>query len=407
MAFQKLILTSMPTEILREIAAALRTHDQTVFCRVSRLFNVVTAPVLYRHIHLDTVERTLACFHTLAQNPKRHTHVRSLRIVIDSDNHGAYIPTDIIFPLENGLRTLNNLESLYLRIPDFSDAYLMIFATLLLPALRMFSTYHTGTYSPILSSFVNRHRDLTHLDLIRPWAPTALPSHLIQPHSPFLHTQAHSRALNSNPNPNLNLNANQNPAPLPILHLPRLRVYRGCSAYATCLSVFTHSLQHAEIWDAPPHTDVDVLLGVLRDATTPGMPFALTFLWDGPQASVFGSAARCIPQVKVLKVGPFMGAQRALSAATIQEIADTLDNFVSLAHLEFDNVEPSSGASSGPSASARQLNLTRPVQPIHTSAADFVALTVWSTHCPTLVTARLHCRNWSRHNATGEWVFVD
>ncbi|KAJ6572718.1 hypothetical protein DFH09DRAFT_1079409 [Mycena vulgaris] len=80
MAFQKHILTSMPTEILREIAAALRTHDQTVFCRVSRLFKVVTVPVLYRHIHLDTVERTLACFHTLAQNPKRRTHVRTLRI---------------------------------------------------------------------------------------------------------------------------------------------------------------------------------------------------------------------------------------------------------------------------------------------------------------------------------------
>ncbi|KAF8166459.1 hypothetical protein K438DRAFT_261914 [Mycena galopus ATCC 62051] len=83
MAFRSSILNSVPTEILREIASAVEvSNDKAAFCRVSRLFNVIAVPVLYRHIHLDSVERTLACLFTLGRNPKRHDDVRSLRIAI-------------------------------------------------------------------------------------------------------------------------------------------------------------------------------------------------------------------------------------------------------------------------------------------------------------------------------------
>jgi len=87
MAFtHKSTLASLPTEILREIASSVDSAtNKAALCRVSRLFNIITVPVLYRHIDLGSVEQTLECFATLARNPKRHDHVRSLRIVIDRE----------------------------------------------------------------------------------------------------------------------------------------------------------------------------------------------------------------------------------------------------------------------------------------------------------------------------------
>ncbi|KAJ7908390.1 hypothetical protein B0H13DRAFT_1878745 [Mycena leptocephala] len=247
-----------------------------------------------------------------------------------------YVPTDMIFPLEAGLRTFRNLENLYLRIPNFDDQFLVIFATLVLPNLRTFSTYHTGTYSPLLLSFLNRHRDLTHLDLIRPCVTLEVPPSL------------------------------------PLLHLPRLRFYRGCSVYAGLLVVFNHVLVRADIWDAPPSTDVDALLSVLGDATSPGIPFSLTFLWDGPQTALFAPLAKHIPQTRALVVGPFMGSHRPLSVTTIHEIAEALDAFPRLASFDFDNVE-----NAGPAPGFLAYS------------ADSSALEAWSSHCPALVTSRL------------------
>ncbi|KAJ7884102.1 hypothetical protein B0H14DRAFT_3857156 [Mycena olivaceomarginata] len=354
MAFRKSILNSVPVEILREIASSVEaSNDKAALCRVSRLLNLVGVPILYRHILLGSVEPTLKCFHTLAKHPKRHDHVRSLRIVIQH-YHGDYVPTDIIFPLEEGLRTLRNLENLYLRIPNFNDKYLVIFATLVLPNLRTFSTYHTGTYSPLLFSFLNRHKELTHLDLIRPWSNAS--------------------------------GAGTAPTGLPLLHLPRLRSYRGCSVYAALLVVSHRGLMRADIWDAPPATDLDALLSALGDATSPPVPFSLTFLWDGPQTALFGPLAKHIPHTRVLTAGPFMGPHRALNPNAVQDICEALDAFVSLSAFNFDNVE--GGGSSR-----------------HSIAGDVATLAAWSTRCPTLLTSRLHGRNWSRHS--GKWVQVD
>ncbi|KAJ6527063.1 hypothetical protein B0H19DRAFT_1243344 [Mycena capillaripes] len=353
MAVLNSILNSVPTEILREIASSIdAASHKAALCRVSRLFYVITTPVLYRHISLDSVERTLECFDTLAKNPKCHDLVRSLKIVIHAC-HGDYVPTDIIFPLESGLRPLRGLENLHLRIPGFDDSFLIIFATLVLPNLRTFSTYHPGAYSPLLASFINRHALLTHLDLIRPWVKTA----------------------------------SKVPKGLPLLHLPRLYVYRGCAVYAALLVVSHRGLARAEIWDAPPSTDLDALLSVLGDATAPTTPFGLTFLWDGHQTALFEPLGKCIPQTRTLSVGPFMGPQRALNPPAIQEIADALDQFVGLTSFDFDNV-----VGAGPGGG-------------HCCIADFLALTVWSTRCPTLVTARLHCRTWSRYSE--KWVPVE
>ncbi|KAJ7782197.1 hypothetical protein B0H14DRAFT_2960150 [Mycena olivaceomarginata] len=296
MAFRKSILNSVPVEILREIAS-----------RVSRLLNLVGVPILYRHILLGS-------FSYSCQNPKRHDHVRSLRIVIQH--------------YQEGLRTLRNLENLYLRIPNFNDKYLVIFATLVLPNLRTFSTYHTGTYSPLLFSFLNRHKELTHLDLIRPWSNAS--------------------------------GAGTAPTGLPLLHLPRLRSYRGCSVYAA-------------------------LLVCARRRHLAPVPFSLTFLWDGPQTALFGPLAKHIPHTRVLTAGPFMGPHRALNPNAVQDICEALDAFVSLSR--------STSTTSGGGSSR------------HSIAGDVATLAAWSTRCPTLLTSRLHGRNWSRHS--GKWVQVD
>ncbi|KAJ7673952.1 hypothetical protein DFH06DRAFT_1467323 [Mycena polygramma] len=358
MAFQTSIFNSVPTEILREIASSIDTsHDKAALCQVSRLLNLVTSPVLYRHLHLDTVERTLDCLHALLQYPKRHDQVRSLRIVIDAPAGRAcdYVPTDIIHPLETALRTLPNLEHFHLRVPEFTDAFLLIFATLVLPALRSFSSYHTGSFSPILPSFVVRHAPhLTHLDLIRPWiAPPA--ASVLPP-----------------------------PCDLPLLNLPHLRVYRGCASHAARLRVHSRTLLRADLWDAPNYTDLDTLFLALGDAADP-RTFSLTFLWDGPQTALFAPLAANLPQTRTLIVGPFIGGHRPLSKHAVEVIAEALDSFVCLEQFDFDNV------------SVRESENSPRV-------GDWLALTDWSERCPTLVRSRLHCRNWARH--TAGWSLV-
>ncbi|KAJ7649605.1 hypothetical protein B0H17DRAFT_1102170 [Mycena rosella] len=341
---------SLPTEILHEIAAALGTaKDRSALSRTSWLFNAVTTPILFRYIYLGSVETALGCLNTLIKNPARRDCVRSLSIVIQTSG-GDYVPTDMIYPLEAVLRTLSHLEDLYIRIPDFDDRYLVIFATLLLPELRRFSTYHPGSYAPLFSSFLRRHPHLTHLDLIRPWVA-------------------------------------QDPDPPRVPRLPfhNLSHYRGCSVYATALVVPHRTLASVELWDAPRTTDVATLLAALGAASAPAAPFALTFLWDGAPTTLFKPLAKSIPHIRTLIVGPFMAPPRPLSTASVQEIAEALESLVGLASLDFNSVQGDTQA-----------------HPVH---ADLAVLTAWSARCPSLVTSRLHCRNWTRIG--GKWVLVN
>ncbi|KAJ7480749.1 hypothetical protein FB451DRAFT_1556291 [Mycena latifolia] len=344
------ILNSLPTEILQEITAALGTaKDRSALSQTSRLFYVIAIPELFRYIYLASVEKALGCLDILIKQPKRQDYVRSLHIVIQEVSGGDYVPSDIIFPLEAVLRTLHHLEYLYLRIPDFDDKYLIIFPTLSLPNLRVFSTTHPGSYSPVFSSFLRRHTHLTHLDLIRPW----------DAHDP-------------------------DPAGVPPLHFPRLRHYRGCSVYARALIVQHRTLESVELWAVPRTTDLAALFAALGAASAPSAAFALTFLWDGASTALFMPLAESLPHIRTLIVGPFMGPCRPLTNTSVQEIAEALESLASLASLDLDSVK-----------SDKQT---------HALSDDFAALKTWSARCPSLVTSRLHCRNWTRIGE--DWVLV-
>ncbi|KAJ7723629.1 hypothetical protein DFH07DRAFT_971485 [Mycena maculata] len=347
------ILNSIPTEILREIALSVDTaSDTSALCRTSKLLSVIATPVLYRHLYLDSVEKTLGCFDALSKNAKCHDYVRSVRVAIYTSD-GDYVPSDVIFPLESVLRTLRNLQHLYLRLPDFDDRFLIIFATLTLPSLLTFSSPHTGSFSPLLSSFVNRHPHLTHLDLLSPW------------------TVRRPDADNAD-------------FKLPLLHLPCLRCFRGCALYGQSLVVHLRTLVRADIWDAPPATDLDALLAALADATTPGTPFTLAFLWDGPLTALFAPLAAHLPHTSALATGPFQHPAPELTQEDIDTIAGALEALCGLASFDFANAAGTSGG--------------------HTVREDCAALTKWSMHCPSLITSRLHSRNWAC--VKGKWVLV-
>jgi hypothetical protein len=79
--------------------------------------------------------------------------------------------------------------------------------------------------------------------------------------------------------------------------------------------VSPRGLACANIWNALPGTDLDALFSALGGATAPSTPFALTFLWDGPQTALFARLAKHIPQTRALMAGPFMGSHRAESCA--------------------------------------------------------------------------------------------
>ncbi|KAF8177770.1 hypothetical protein K438DRAFT_1769870 [Mycena galopus ATCC 62051] len=121
------------------------------------------------------------------------------------------------------------------------------------------------------------------------------------------------------------------------------------------------------------------------------MPFTLTFLWDGPQTALFAPLAKCIPHTRALTAGPFMTSHRPLSVTNVQQICEAFDQFVSLCHFNFDNVEETTRGGVVPAS--------------HSLTADLTALNALSDRCPTLMTSRLHCRNWSR--ASGKWMCID
>ncbi|KAJ7448624.1 hypothetical protein B0H11DRAFT_339685 [Mycena galericulata] len=333
-------ILSIPTELIREIALSVdASKDKSALCRTSRLFNVIATPVLYRHIHLDSVEKTLGCFYTLSKSPKRHDCVRSITIEIYKET-GDYISSDMVFPLENVLRNLRQLELLCLRIPDFDDKFLIVFATLYFPSLLAFSSPHTGSLSPIFSSFINRHTQLTHLDLLRPL----------------------STLVGSDAKP-------------PLLHLPGLRCFRGCAIYAACLVVQYRTLWCVDIYDAPLCTDIETLFAVLANATRPSTPFTLTFLWDGPKTALFTPLVKYLPNTRNLSVGPFKYAMYdPLSRDTVEQIAESFESLGELTRFDFENVPAMIG----------WLDLCEPpIEP------DRAALALWGSRCPSLVSSKL------------------
>ncbi|KAJ7366032.1 hypothetical protein DFH08DRAFT_797039 [Mycena albidolilacea] len=256
----------------------------------------------------------------------------------ESGFYPSPLRTTLIFPLKKGLRTLSNLENLYLRIPNF------------LPNLHAFSTYHTGTYSP--SS---------------PPSSTATASSRTSTSSALL----------------------PGPGSLPLLHLPRLRFYRECTVYATRLIVSPRGLVRANIWDALPGTDLDALHSTLGDATAPSTPLALTFLWDRPQTALFAPLAKHISQTRALTAGRSW-ARTALNPRGAGRLCQ-------FSAFDFDNVESDPAPVHVRFVRGQRQHLQQPVR--HSIAGDAAALMA----CPTLLTSRLHGRNWARYSGEATW----
>ena len=73
-------LLRLPMETLQDIANQLSATDLLVFCRVSRLTNVLSMKPLYREINMNTPSRTLLCCRTLRSNASAALHVRDLAV---------------------------------------------------------------------------------------------------------------------------------------------------------------------------------------------------------------------------------------------------------------------------------------------------------------------------------------
>ncbi|KAJ6616343.1 hypothetical protein B0H10DRAFT_2037613 [Mycena sp. CBHHK59/15] len=359
----------LPAEIVREIVSHLPTRSQVPLCETSRRLNEITVPTLYRCINLETIQNTIQFCRTLMRADggstyvDRHDCVRSLVVaphVGDKDPDKNLL----VNLLEANIQALGRLECLNIWVPDYaSTSYdgglVKILPTLTLPHLRRFCIHqpHASHY-PTLAAFLNRHEELTHLDIIRPWG------YEDEPDVPGI----------------------------PV-HLPSLKSYRGSSSYALNIVVRRCGLETASLWDVPHTTNLYSLLAVLAAATSPKIPFSFSILWDGPWTAIFRPVAQHLPTVHTLEIGPFMGSEQPLSQAAVETIAKFLGQLKHLAHFRLDSFKQPEGPSLADSVAIRL------------DSDDLMALTTWGQHCPSLVTSSLHCKSWRREEC-GEWNFV-
>lgn len=75
-------ISRLPSELLDEIVGFATARDRVTLCRVSRIFNSLSIRHIYHQICLDTPERVLSCFRTLAEVPGRVKLVKSLDVYV-------------------------------------------------------------------------------------------------------------------------------------------------------------------------------------------------------------------------------------------------------------------------------------------------------------------------------------
>ncbi|KAJ7776916.1 hypothetical protein DFH07DRAFT_798193 [Mycena maculata] len=354
-------MPELPTEVINAILDDLPIpSEQAKMCAVSRRFNDIVVPILYRDINLSSLRKTACCSQTIINGsiprtgslPRAHL-VRSF--VVTPDAGESYTNSlDLMLILKTLLPMLHRLEHLHLWIPSYDNNLFDAFANLNLPELRKFGCHQPDSlHDGVLAAFLTSHPALTELSIIRPWC--------FDDYSPTRR---------------------------PPINLPALRSYSGSATYFLRIIIGTRSLSSAAFWDVPLRLEASTLATALAAGSTVRTPLALRILGDAFGAEAVPVLARMLPHLYSLELAPFTGPQKAFKTCMVQRIAEALGTLRLLTVFSVDSFPTALGALGAQ----------------HGRAVD-VVVAAWVTRCPSLVTCQLYNRNWQRL-AGGQWVLV-
>ncbi|KAJ7490831.1 hypothetical protein FB451DRAFT_626275 [Mycena latifolia] len=297
----KAIARWLPTEIMTEIVQASPPSDQASLCRVSKLFNGLGRPVLYRVVDLQSYAPTAAFCAAVLSNTALAELVRSYTVtaVFRGD-----IETRLSRQLVDSAKALLRLQSLSIDIALLEDRHLQELLRWTFPHLvqcglgtreRRWSSAERGD---TLFSFLLRHPALTSLHIkasveLEVWPSTSTRT------------------------------------PLP--HLQRLR----CPARVV-QSVAASGLVEARLyWEEYEHERVDVesTFLALKSLTRADVPFICSndyFRSGYGFTEIVDSISRNMPQTKTLHLRLY---ELQSCVNTINKLAECLPRFTALEFL--------------------------------------------------------------------------
>ncbi|KAK6980652.1 hypothetical protein R3P38DRAFT_3235262 [Favolaschia claudopus] len=164
----KCIFKWFPNEILDLVATELAPADLAVLCRASRLLRNIASPLLYDFVELSTSSSLISFARTICQSVDTSlpNSVHSLEVAKFTDKKPPVAPR-IVKEINDALCRLIRLESLVLLAPSIDYAQLLERGQF--PELVVFQYFMTSNILPILTSFLNCHKNIADLALIGPY----------------------------------------------------------------------------------------------------------------------------------------------------------------------------------------------------------------------------------------------
>ncbi|KAF7340880.1 hypothetical protein MSAN_02117500 [Mycena sanguinolenta] len=294
----------LPNEVLVHIIQHSGKADQATLCRLSKLFQDLCLPVLYRAVKIKGPHSIASFCSGIIENPPRADAVRSVNLQVHHSNYSD-IHRDLILAT---LKLMSKLEYLSLSrflLDDYHNRILLeecnfpqlISCYLWLPSNR-------GRHFPIplsdwTTSFLIRHPTLKQV-----------------------HLHSDSRMVVSQS---------------PRVSLPNLEFYAGHAAFI--LGIDAIRLKETQLtWFDADHADVDKIIARLSSMTNADLPFISSHRYSGDDYSqIMISVSTHMPHTRTLRVHrSFRTYVSEVNHDSIRVITECLPKFTKLVYLAMD-----------------------------------------------------------------------
>ncbi|KAJ7681979.1 hypothetical protein DFH06DRAFT_284986 [Mycena polygramma] len=260
------IFTWLPNELIFELLVNLPQRDLATLCRTSRLISGLAIAELYRTISLPTAA-ILENFLSSLYADSRSQYVREFSIAFPLSSRKN--PT-LINDAAVALCHFHNLCSLTLKVVD--SQLLDLLHDKYFPNLCVFRYYTRRDLPLSLAGFINRHPELTTLDLFR----------------------GDSSDFHLEP-----------------IHLPNLTKYTGSGSFVQSMVCENKTINTLCIY--PPCDDVETVLAALSTMVSPNSLGLMMFSDELREASIFACLAVTIPQVRFVSLQTIMAVASPIS----------------------------------------------------------------------------------------------
>ncbi|KAJ7734838.1 hypothetical protein B0H16DRAFT_1577373 [Mycena metata] len=329
------IFQRLPNEVIAEIIGVASKVNQATLCRVSKLFNDLCLPTLYRVVLLEDYAAALAFTSTLLANTTRAATIRSFTVERLYEPWPQPSPPVLGGMLLASMKLMTRLEHLFFpalyKLQD--NCFDALLADVTLPCLLTCGISHFSSWNAAgdkIGLFLQRHPTLTRVRL-----------------------RTNMRIVIS---PTLRIS------------LPNLRHYDGSVGLLPSMEAGGNLTRARLHWHSDHEDeDIDQAVKVLCSLSNPTIPFfAVHEYRDNSWQPILTSMAAHMPHTTALQMRPLAEFGTDLTEQIIDHITACLPVFTKLVYLAFE-----CEAAAFPSSDADEDD-------------DCNTVETWSEACPTL-----------------------